>query len=84
VQVLSEQLHGDGRLANWRAIAITWALAAIWTVASAPSNLQGGLESSFALHKLEDILANRGYSTAEIDGVCFNNWLQFFLKNLPK
>ena len=43
-----------------------------------------GLESIFDLHKLEDILADRGYSAAEIDGVYFNNWLQFFLKNLPK
>ncbi len=36
------------------------------------------------VHKLEDILARRGYSSADIDGIFFGNWLRFFGEALPK
>jgi len=36
------------------------------------------------LHKLEDILARRGYSSTDIDGIFYGNWLRFFGNALPK
>jgi len=35
------------------------------------------------VHRLEEILAARGYKPADIDAIFFNNWLNFFLKWLP-
>jgi membrane dipeptidase len=35
------------------------------------------------VHKLEDILARRGYSSAGIDGIFYGNWLRFFGEALP-
>jgi membrane dipeptidase len=35
------------------------------------------------VHKLEDILARRGYSDADIDGIFYGNWLRFFGHALP-
>ena len=36
------------------------------------------------LHKLEEMLARRGYSSADIDGIFYGNWLRFFGSALPK
>jgi len=36
------------------------------------------------LRKLEAILAGRGYSDADIDGIFHGNWLRFFRKALPR
>jgi membrane dipeptidase len=36
------------------------------------------------LHKLEEILARRGYSAADVDGIFFGNWLRFFEAALPE
>lgn len=36
------------------------------------------------VHKLEEMLARRGYSSAAIDGIFFGNWLRFFGNALPK
>ena len=41
------------------------------------------LDTITDVHKLEDILARRGYSAAEIDGIFFGNWLRFFGAALP-
>lgn len=35
------------------------------------------------VHKLEDVMARRGYSAADIDGYFFGNWLRFFGSALP-
>lgn len=35
------------------------------------------------LHKLNPILARRGYSSEEIDGILYGNWLRFFSEALP-
>ena len=35
------------------------------------------------LHKLNAILAKRGYTDADIDGIFFGNWLRFFSEALP-
>ncbi len=35
------------------------------------------------VHKLEDILARRGYSAADIDGIFYGSWLRFFGSALP-
>ncbi|MBI1357758.1 MAG: peptidase [Acidobacteria bacterium] len=57
------------------------------------SDLDGGfgteqtptdLNSINDLHKLEGILAARGYSAADIDGIFFGNWMRFFRESLPK
>ena len=42
------------------------------------------LDTITDVHKLEDILAGRGYSAADIDGIFFGNWLRFFGSALPK
>ncbi len=42
------------------------------------------LDTITDVHKLEDILARRGYSSADIDGIFFANWLRFFEKALPQ
>jgi membrane dipeptidase len=56
------------------------------------SDLDGGfgaeqtprdLDTITDLHKLEDILAKRGYTAADIDAIFFNNWLRFFRRALP-
>jgi membrane dipeptidase len=56
------------------------------------SDLDGGfgteqtphdLNSIDDLHRLEDLLAARGYGEAAIDGIFFQNWLQFFTDALP-
>jgi membrane dipeptidase len=44
----------------------------------------GDLDTIADLHKLEPILASRGYSPAEIDGIFFGNWLRFFAASLPE
>lgn len=41
------------------------------------------LDTITDVHRLEDILARRGYSAAEIDGIFFGNWLRFFAAALP-
>lgn len=43
----------------------------------------GDLETITDVHKLEDILARRGYSEADIDRIFFGNWLRFFSEALP-
>jgi membrane dipeptidase len=43
----------------------------------------GDLNTITDVHKLESILAKRGYSAADIDGVFFGNWLRFFSHSLP-
>jgi membrane dipeptidase len=41
------------------------------------------LDTITDVHKLEDILARRGYSPADIDGIFYGNWLRFFGSALP-
>lgn len=41
------------------------------------------LDTITDVHKLEGILARRGYSAASIDGILFGNWLRFFGSALP-
>jgi membrane dipeptidase len=43
----------------------------------------GDLDTIADLHKLESILASRGYSSADIDGIFFGNWLRFFTASFP-
>jgi membrane dipeptidase len=43
----------------------------------------GDLDTIADLHKLESILETRGYSSSDIDGVFFGNWLRFFGNTLP-
>jgi membrane dipeptidase len=42
------------------------------------------LDTITDVHKLEDVLARRGYSSADIDGIFFGNWLRFFGSALPE
>ncbi len=42
------------------------------------------LDTITDVHKLEDILARRGYSSADIDGIFYGNWLRFFGSALPE
>ncbi len=42
------------------------------------------LDTITDVHKLEDMLARRGYSSADIDAYFFGNWLRFFGAALPK
>ena len=44
----------------------------------------GDFDSIADLHKLDPILANRGYSDADIDAIFFGNWLRFFSEALPQ
>ena len=44
----------------------------------------GDLNTIHDLHKLEEILATRGYKATDIDGIFFGNWLNFFTKGLPQ
>jgi membrane dipeptidase len=57
------------------------------------SDLDGGfgreqsptdLDTIADLQKLEVVLAARGYSDTDIDGIFHGNWLRFFGKNLPR
>jgi membrane dipeptidase len=41
------------------------------------------LKSIADVHKLEEILANRGYNTEDIDAIFFGNWLRKFRQALP-
>lgn len=41
------------------------------------------LDTITDVHKLEDILARRGYPAADIDAIFFGNWLRFFGEALP-
>lgn len=41
------------------------------------------LDTITDVHKLEEILARRGYSSADIDGIFYGNWLRFFGSALP-
>jgi membrane dipeptidase len=41
------------------------------------------LDTITDVHALEDILARRGYTTADIDGIFFENWRRFFGESLP-
>jgi membrane dipeptidase len=43
----------------------------------------GDLDSIADLHKLESILASRGYSATDIDGIFFSNWLHFLTASFP-
>jgi membrane dipeptidase len=43
-----------------------------------------GLETIADLQKLAAILAQRGYSDADIDAVMHGNWLRFFDRHLPQ
>lgn len=43
----------------------------------------GDLDTITDIHKLEGILAARGYKPADIDGIFFGNWLRFFTRCLP-
>jgi membrane dipeptidase len=56
------------------------------------SDLDGGfgteqsptdLDSIADLQKLEGILAGRGYSDSDLDGIFHGNWLRFFRQSLP-
>ena len=41
------------------------------------------LDTIADVHKLEEILARRGFNEADIDGIFYGNWLRFFSKALP-
>ncbi len=41
------------------------------------------LDTITDVHKLEEVLARRGYSPADIDGIFYGNWLRFFGEALP-
>lgn len=41
------------------------------------------LDTITDVRKLEEILARRGYSSEDIDGIFFGNWLRFFTNSLP-
>ncbi len=41
------------------------------------------LDTITDIHKLESILSRRGYSSEDIDGIFFGNWLRFFGNALP-
>ncbi len=43
----------------------------------------GDLDTIADLEKLESILAARGYSAADIDGIYHGNWIRFFSRALP-
>ncbi len=43
----------------------------------------GDLDTYSDVHKLEEILGRRGYSSADIDGIFYLNWLEFFRRCLP-
>ncbi|MBC8001176.1 MAG: membrane dipeptidase, partial [Opitutaceae bacterium] len=43
----------------------------------------GDLDTYTDVHKLEEILAERGYCAADIDGIFHANWLRFFKSALP-
>jgi membrane dipeptidase len=43
----------------------------------------GDMKSIYDLRKLEDILADRGYSDADIDAIFFGNWLRRMMSALP-
>jgi membrane dipeptidase len=43
----------------------------------------GDLNTISDLHKLESILAARGYSAVDIDGIFFGNWLRLFTHSFP-
>lgn len=43
----------------------------------------GDLDTITDLHKLENILAARGYAADDIDAIFFGNWLRFFIDTLP-
>ena len=43
----------------------------------------GDLNTITDLHKLESILASRGYSAVDIDGIFFGNWLRLFMNSFP-
>ena len=43
----------------------------------------GDLNTIADVHKLEGILAARGYKSADIDGIFFGNWLRLFTNALP-
>jgi membrane dipeptidase len=42
-----------------------------------------GFGSIFDLHELEAILSARGYGSADLDAICYGNWLRFFTEALP-
>jgi membrane dipeptidase len=42
------------------------------------------LDTITDVHKLEEMLARRGYRPADIDGIFYGNWLRFFGEALPK
>jgi membrane dipeptidase len=43
-----------------------------------------GLDRISELQKLDDILADRGYPSKDIDSVFHGNWLRFFRQHLPR
>jgi membrane dipeptidase len=43
----------------------------------------GDMDTIKDVHRLEEILAARGYKAADIDAIFFGNWLNFFRKRLP-
>jgi membrane dipeptidase len=43
----------------------------------------GDLNTITDLHKLENILVDRGYDAQDIDAIFFGNWLKFFTATLP-
>lgn len=43
----------------------------------------GDLNTITDLHRLENILTTRGYSSNDIDAIFFGNWLRFFSNTLP-
>jgi membrane dipeptidase len=43
----------------------------------------GDLDTITDLHKLESILSLRDYSSSDIDGIFFGNWLRFFTASFP-
>ncbi len=44
----------------------------------------GDLKTIADLHRLEPLLAKRGYSGADVDAVFHGNWLDFFRRSLPR
>jgi hypothetical protein len=61
--------------ARWPGRRGTSASAPTSTAGSEPSSRPNGLDTVADLRKMPDILARRGYSAADIEGVMHGNWL---------
>jgi membrane dipeptidase len=68
------QLAGNVRL---------WELEAMSGPPMEPSSCSADFKSIADLQRLAELLAQRGYSSADIDAVFHGNWLRFFRSSLP-